>query len=59
MNAVELYDPATDTWRAGPPLNENRWLHKAVAITAGDGGVVVAGGAGLMGPLGAVELLIP
>ncbi|MBX3462228.1 MAG: hypothetical protein KF830_03585 [Planctomycetes bacterium] len=41
-NLTELYDPATDTWTAGPNLTTPRAAHAAVARP--DGKVLLAGG---------------
>jgi WD40 repeat protein len=41
---VDLYDPATNTWTAGPSLAKARFSHSATRLL--DGRVVVAGGFG-------------
>jgi len=40
--AAELYDPATDTWSALPPMPDAR--ASGVAVTLGDGSAVLIGG---------------
>lgn len=50
---VEIYDPGSNTWSAGPPLNEPRAQHNAVVLdhpAAGDrcGSLLVAGGLGYL-----------
>ncbi len=42
VNTSELYDPATDTWAAGPNLSTPRAGH--MAVTRPDGRVVLVGG---------------
>jgi len=38
----EIYDPATGTWTAGPPLTAARYRHTATALL--DGRILIAGG---------------
>ena len=59
MNAVGIFDPASDAWRPGPSMAQARWSYGIASLSAGDGAVVVVGGAGSMGPLASVELPIP
>lgn len=42
VTAVQLYDPATDTWEQRTPLTPLRWAHTATLLD--DGTVLVAGG---------------
>ena len=49
MASVELFEPASETWTAGPDLPEPRSNH--VAVRLGDGRVLVAGG-GKSTPIG-------
>jgi len=42
VGTVEIYDPATDTWAAGPPLRTPRQGHTATATA--DGRIYVIGG---------------
>jgi hypothetical protein len=42
LSSVELYDPASDTWSALPPLQQARAEHTATLLP--DGRVFVAGG---------------
>jgi len=44
LNSVELYDPRTGTWTAGPPLATARQRHTATTLP--DGRVLVVGGLG-------------
>jgi sugar lactone lactonase YvrE/N-acetylneuraminic acid mutarotase len=55
--AVDLYDPATGLWTAGPPLNQGRNQYSAVRLI--DGRVLVAGGYGPGTPLRSVEIYDP
>ncbi|QDU69891.1 Kelch repeat-containing protein [Engelhardtia mirabilis] len=43
--ATWIFDPATDSWQAGPPLPEARALHSQIPTF--DGGAFVAGGGGI------------
>ena len=42
LEAASLYDPATDTWTALPPMPEPR--AGGVAVTLADGSVLIVGG---------------
>lgn len=42
LDSVELFDPTTDTWAAGPPLHHDRAEHRAILLA--DGRVLVIGG---------------
>jgi hypothetical protein len=44
LQTTEIYDPASDTWTAGPPLLEPR--QGGTAVTLADGSVLVFGGYG-------------
>ena len=41
LNAVEIYDPAENTWTTGTPMKQARWGHSAVLVGTQ---VLVAGG---------------
>src|SRR5205823_5699501 len=42
LDSCEIFNPATATWSAGPPLLNKRWGHGACALA--DGRVLVRGG---------------
>jgi glycosidase len=49
LNATTFYDPATDTWSAGPAMNHGRWY--PTAVTLPDGRTFVCSGSYPTGPL--------
>lgn len=54
---IDIYDPRTDTWSAGPPLPSGRWAHTAAVIDlGGEEAIVVIGGAGDTGDEGWMPL---
>ncbi|HKZ86742.1 MAG TPA: kelch repeat-containing protein [Anaerolineae bacterium] len=58
-NAVEIFDPATETWSAGPPLNIARAGFAAAVV---DGRIMVAGGEVIVSgreTLGSLEIFEP
>jgi N-acetylneuraminic acid mutarotase len=56
LNSVEMYDPASDTWSALPPLQQARAEHTATLLL--DGRVLVTGGrANQHSVLDSVEIL--
>jgi hypothetical protein len=57
LASSEIYDPATDSWSAGPALLEPR--AGGTAITLRDGTVLALGGEGSIGRLVTVERLWP
>jgi hypothetical protein len=56
-SATDIYDPATDTFTAGPPLATPR--AEAAAVVVGDGRVLVAGGLNRGAPLADGEVYDP
>jgi N-acetylneuraminic acid mutarotase len=42
LNSVEIYDPASNTWRQATPLAQARYIHTATLLP--DGRVVIVGG---------------
>lgn len=57
LNTSELFDPATNTFRAGPLMQQARTGHVAVAYRVGAAEfVLIAGGAGVAGTLATAEL---
>lgn len=64
MNATELYDPAADAWRAGPPMHVGRIEQSATLLP--DGRILVVGGknsldkgVGVPNPLTSAEIYDP
>lgn len=57
-NATELYDPGTNTWSAGPPMNQARRDHAAALMLGGK--VIALGGRDRTGaPTASVEVYDP
>lgn len=57
LNTSELFDPATNTFRAGPLMQQARTGHVAVAYKVGQAEfVLIAGGAGAQGTIATAEL---
>src|SRR5437764_9218162 len=46
MNTARIFDPASNTWRVGSPMNHGRWYPSVATLP--DGKVFVAGGVGKM-----------
>lgn len=64
LNSVEIYDPTTDTWSIGAPMQQARAQETATLLP--DGNVLVTGGVGAMstgsagsGSIASVELYDP
>ncbi len=57
MNNVEIYDPAQNTWTAGPSLTTGRTGHTATVLP--DGKVLIAGGTGTSFYLRSTEVYDP
>lgn len=58
LSDVDLYDPKTSRWTAGPPLHEGRYEFAGIALA--DGRVLVSGGVGPFGRvIGTVEIFDP
>jgi hypothetical protein len=57
LASTQIYDPSTNAWTAGPPLNAPRYSHEAVTLL--DNRVLVAGGTGPNGWLSSTELYDP
>jgi N-acetylneuraminic acid mutarotase len=55
FNEAEVYDPATNTWTALPPLPEGR--HAGAAVVVGDQAYVIGGNNGCGGNRAAKEIL--
>jgi len=55
-NACDIFDPKTNIWQFGPPLNDARSGH---GIFVYGNRIYVAGGRGLDGPLSSVEVYDP
>jgi len=54
--ATEIFNPVTNMWHHGPPLNDARYGH---GIAVAQGCIFVAGGQGLHGTLCSMEVLDP
>ena len=57
LRTTELFDPATASWRAGPPLADAR--ENAALAVGDDGQTFVLGGQAGHEPLGSVERFVP
>ncbi len=57
LNSTEIFDPATDTVQAGPPLTGPRAAHSATRLL--DGRVLLAGGSNGSADLRSLELFDP
>jgi N-acetylneuraminic acid mutarotase len=64
LNSVEIYDPLTDTWSTGAPMQQARAQETATLLS--DGNVLVTGGAGAIstgsaghGSVASVEIYDP
>ncbi|WP_434044822.1 MULTISPECIES: Kelch repeat-containing protein [Sorangium] len=57
VDAVELYDPVTNTWTGRAPMAESRRAHTATLLP--NGKVLVAGGSNAIGRLSSAELYDP
>ncbi len=58
--ATELFDPVTEAWSEGPPMNQGRAWHAAAPLD--DGRVLVCGGEGLNignAPIASAEIFTP
>lgn len=56
-NAVDLYDPAADSWTPVGSLSAARWGHTATALP--DGRILIAGGHTFSGPTASLETFDP
>lgn len=56
-NAVELYDPVTDSWSIVASLATERYFHTATLLS--NGKLLVTGGNNFRGPVGSAELYDP
>jgi hypothetical protein len=60
-NTTELYDPATNTFAFGPPMNSARYAATAFTLTSGpnSGCVLIVGGKSTVGEMTSTELYNP